>query len=127
MHLDDDRAMPRSSESPAGTPPRSPPASRVPDDHPARSAEERLLHELQDECSDVGVSARGMNVAGFEAGVRDFAREARRYGATIEQTIILLKECLRDERLRQEDRDQYDRLRERAVRWVIETYYDTTP
>lgn len=94
---------------------------------PARLAASRLFDELRDECSEVGITARGMNLPGLEAGVRAYGREARRLGATIERTVILLKECLRDERLAVADRAAYDRVREVAVRWVIEAYFDTSP
>ena len=118
---------PRPPEPPSGPPGRSDPAARLPDDHPARSAAERLFAELRDECSEVGVSARGMNVAGLEAGVCAYGREARRLGASVEQTVLLLRECLRDERLREGDRVEYERLRETAVRWVIGAYFDAHP
>ena len=117
---------PRPPEPPDGPRRPSGPAA-LPHDHPARSAADRLFAELQDECSEVGVSARGMNVAGLESGVQAYGREARRLGASAEQTVVLLKECLRDERLRERDRVEYERLREAAVRWVIAAYFDAHP
>ena len=114
---------------PAGEPPGRLPgaeplrATSLAADHPARTAAEHLFAELRDECSEVGLTARGMNRVGLEAGVRLYAQEARRLGASPEQTIILLKECLRDERLGS-DRTEYDLVRESAVRWAIEAYFD---
>ena len=91
-----------------------------------RTAAERLVDELRDECSEVGVSARGLNLAGLEAGVRAFAREAKRYGAMAERMLVLLKECLRDERLPQHDRAQFDQLMSSIVKWSIDEYYGNT-
>ena len=99
-------------------------ASR-PHDRRVEAAAQRLVAELRDECSEVGVSARGLNVAGMEAGVRAFAAEAKRYGATAERMIVLLKECLRDERLPQNDRVLYDSLLSNVVKWAIDAYYST--
>ncbi len=95
----------------------------LPSDDDVRAAAERLVAELRDECSEVGVSARGLNIAGFEAGVRAFALEAKKYGATIERMLVLLKNCLRDERLPDNDRTQYEALRSAAVSWAIDAYY----
>jgi hypothetical protein len=87
-----------------------------------RAAAERLVAELRDDCSEVGVSARGLNMRGFEAGVRAFARQAKRHGTTIERMLVLLVQCLRDERLPEEHRDQYEALRDLAVGWAMSTY-----
>jgi hypothetical protein len=89
----------------------------------ARAAAERLVAELRDECSEVGISARGLNVRGLEAGVRAFALEAKRYGASPERMLVLLKECLRDERLPDNDRRRYEALLSAAVTWAIDAYY----
>ena len=90
---------------------------------PVRAVAERLVAELRDVCSEVGVSARGLNMRGLEAGVRAFAREAKRYGAPVERMLVLLTECLRDERLPDRDRDRYRLLRGAAVTWAIDAYY----
>lgn len=104
--------------------PRDPRDPREPRrDEPARAAAEHLFEELRDECSEVGINGRGMNVTGFERGVRAFTREAKRLGASIERTLVLLKDCLRDQRLPQEDRDIYQHYVDSAVRWAIDAYY----
>ncbi len=90
---------------------------------PIRAAAERLVAELRDECSDIGVSARGLNLPGFEAGVRAFAREAKQHGATAERMLVLLKQCLRDERLPSGDRARYEFYLSVAVTWAIDAYY----
>ncbi|MEJ7810726.1 MAG: hypothetical protein WKG32_09995 [Gemmatimonadaceae bacterium] len=101
-----------------------PPVNDEAQDQPrVLSAAERLVAELRDECSEVGVSARGMNLPGLDAAVRAFAREARRYGALCERVLVLLKECLRDERLSQSDRDKYDAALELCVKAAIDEYY----
>ena len=89
----------------------------------ARAAAELLDAELRGECSEVGVSARGLNVRGLGVGVRAFALEAKRYGATVERMLVLLKECLRDERLPDNDRTRYEALLSAAVTWAIDAYY----
>jgi len=91
-----------------------------------RSTREWLVGELRDECSDIGVSARGFDLAGFLRGVRAFARDARRLGAPAERMLVLLKQCLADERLPREDRDVYEQFYDAAVRTAIETYYEAT-
>ncbi len=88
-----------------------------------RGAAERLVAELRDECSEIGVSARGLNLRGLEAGVRAFAREAKRHGAPAERMLVLLKQCLRDERLPSGDRARYHFYLSEAVRWAIDAYY----
>ena len=90
----------------------------------ARSARERLVAELRDECSDVGVSARGFDFDGFLRGVRTFAREARRLGAPAERMLVLLKRCLADERIPREDREVYERYHDAAMTTAIDTYYE---
>ena len=89
-----------------------------------REAQERLVAELRDECSDIGVSAHGFDLEGFIRGVRAFAREARRLGAPAERMLILLKQCLVDERLPQEDRERYLHYHETAMTTAIEAYYE---
>ncbi len=97
--------------------------NRSPSDDPLRDAVDHLVAELRDECSEVGISGRGLNLRGFERGVREFAREAKRLGATAERMLVLLKECLRDQRLPQRDRDTYQLYMDSAVRWAIDAYY----
>lgn len=89
-----------------------------------RPARERLVAELRDECSDIGVSARGFDPAGFLDGVRAFAREARHLGAAAERMLVLLKQCLADERLPREDREVYQRYHDAAMTTAIATYYE---
>ena len=89
-----------------------------------REAQERLVAELRDECSDIGVSARGFDLAGFVRGVRAFAREARRLEAPAAQMLVLLKRCLADERLPRDDRELYERYRDTAMSEAITAYYD---
>jgi hypothetical protein len=91
---------------------------------PLRAAREWLVAELRDECSDIGVSARGFDFGGFLRGVATFAREARRLGAPAERMLVLLKQCLADERLPHGDRELYQQYRDAAVRTAITTYYD---
>jgi len=94
---------------------------------PLAGTAEWLVAELRDECSEIGVSigatGREFHPAGFERGVHAFAREARRLGATPERMLVLLKECLRDERLPREDVDVYERHVATAVRTAITAYY----
>jgi hypothetical protein len=89
-----------------------------------RPAREWLVAELRDECSDVGVSARGFDFDGYLRGVRTFAREARRLGAPAERMLVLLKRCLADERLPREDRQVYERYHDAAMTTAIATYYE---
>jgi hypothetical protein len=88
---------------------------------------EWLVAELRDECSDIGVSARGFDLAGFLRGVRTFAREARRLGAPAERMLVLLKRCLADERLPREDREVYQQYHDGAMSNAIATYYEAAP
>ena len=115
-------ATPRVQNGPDAAPGERQPA---PPADPVLEPAERLVHELQDECSDIGVSARGFDLAGFVRGVRCFAREARRYGATPERMLVLLKQCLHDERLPPEDREVYDLYLTTAVRTAIGAYYSS--
>ena len=97
-----------------------------PPDGPAsglHSTREWLVTELRDECSDIGVSARGFDLAGYLRGAQTFGREARRLGATAAQMLVLLKGCLADERLPREDRDVYQRYHDAAMTAAIVTYY----
>ena len=88
-----------------------------------RDTREWLVAELRDECSDIGVSARGFDFGGYLRGVATFAREARRLGAPAERMVVLLKRCLADERLPRADRELYELYHDAAVRTAIETYY----
>ena len=88
---------------------------------------EWLVAELRDECSDIGVSARGFDLAGFVRGLQTFAREARRLGAPAERMLVLLKHCLADQRLSRDDREVYRQYRDEAVRTAIATYYEAPP
>ena len=106
------------------TPPRAAPRRGEPPNHAARSAREWLVAELRDECSDIGVSARGFDFDGFLRGVRTFSREARRLGAPAERMLVLLKQCLADERLPREDRQVYERYHDAAMTAAIATYYE---
>ena len=107
-------------------PGRSAPAHRAapPIDERLRATREWLVAELRDECSDIGVSARGFDLAGFVRGVQTFAREARRLGAPAERVLVLLKQCLADERLPREDREVYQRYYDAAMSTAIATYYE---
>ena len=103
-------------------------ADRPPSDGPSerlRSTREWLVAELADECSEIGVSARGFDLGGFVAGVQIFAREARRLGAPAERMLVLLKQCLADERLPWEDREVYQRYYDTAISSAISTFYET--
>jgi hypothetical protein len=86
-------------------------------------AREWLVAELRDECSEIGVSARGFDLAGFLRGVQAFAREARGLGAPAERMLVLLKQCLADERLPREDREVYQHYYDAAMSTAIGTYY----
>jgi hypothetical protein len=88
-------------------------------------AQERLVAALRDECNAMGVSARGFDRAAFLDGARAFAREARSLGAPAERMLVLLKQCLLDERLPREDRELYERYRDGAMTAAIAAYYDT--
>ena len=107
-------------------PPATPPSDTHGDD-PVHAAAARLIEALRDECNEVGVTARGLNLDGFERGVRAFAQEARRYGATVERAIVLLKNCLHDQRLPRTDIAQYEHYHSSAVRWAIDAYYSAGP
>ena len=91
------------------------------------AAQRWLVDELRDECSDIGVSARGFDLEGFIRGVHAFAREARRYGAPPERMLVLLKQCLVDERLPDEDREQYQLYVTTAVSAAIDAYFAAGP
>jgi hypothetical protein len=89
-----------------------------------RPTQEWLVAELRDECSDMGVSAHGFDLDGFVRGVRAFAREARRLGAPAERMLVLLKQCLTDQRLPEQDRERYLHYRTSAVSAAIAAYYE---
>jgi hypothetical protein len=93
-------------------------------DDPVHDAAERLVAELRDECRALGVTARAAPPAGLEASVRAFAHEARRLGASPERMLILLKSCLRDERLASRDRAAFELAHDAAVRMAIEAYFE---
>jgi hypothetical protein len=98
-----------------------------PPDGPAsglHSTREWLVTELRDECSDIGVSARGFDLAGYLRGAQTFGREARRLGATAAQMLVLLKGCLADERLPREDREVYQQYHDSAMSAAIAAYYE---
>jgi hypothetical protein len=121
-------ADPLTPGDPSGAPPLegAAPDGSGPDDLPngvLRTAGERLVAELRDECSDIGVSARGFDFDGLLRGVRAFAREARRLGAPAERMLVLLKRCLADGRLPREDRDVYQQYHDAAMTAAIVTYY----
>ena len=82
------------------------------------------MAELRDECSYIGVSAHGFDHRGFLRGVRAFAREARRLGAPAERMLVLLKQCLADQRIPQDDREVYLHYRETATTAAIQAYYE---
>ena len=106
--------------------------STAPGDAARRIAErlqatrEWLVAELRDECSDSGVRARGYDLSGVVGGVRTFVREARRLGAPAERMLVLLKQCLADERLPRDDRELYQQYYESAISTAIATYYEAT-
>lgn len=114
-------------------PPRDPTtAPPEPDatDDPVDAAANRLVRELGDECVAVGATvgtARSANPEALERAVRAFSREARRLGASPERMLVLLKGCLRDERLAPRDRAAFERVSDVAVRWAIETYFEPVP
>jgi hypothetical protein len=89
-----------------------------------RAAQRWLVAELRDECSDIGVSAHGCDLDGFLRGVRAFAREARRLGAPAERMLVLLKQCLLDQRLPEQDRERYLHYRTSAVSAAIVAFYE---
>ena len=89
-----------------------------------RPTQEWLVAELRDECSDMGVSAHGFDLDAFVRGVRAFAREARRLGAPAERMLVLLKQCLIDQRLPEQDRERYLHYRSTAVSAAIAAYYE---
>ena len=100
------------------------PAGAPPTDGRLRPTQEWLVAELRDECSDIGVSAHGFDLDGFLRGVRAFAREARRLGAPSERMLVLLKQCLLDQRLPEQDRERYLHYRTSAVTAAISAYYE---
>ena len=117
------------AELPSGDGPTPAGAPRRPGGEPdarLRPTREWLVAELRDECSDIGVSARGFDLAGFIGGVQTFAREARRLGAPAERMLVLLKQCLADERLPREDREVYERYYDTAMSTAIATYYEVS-
>ena len=89
-----------------------------------RPTQEWLVAELRDECSDIGVSAHGFDLDGFIRGVRAFSREARRLGAPAERMLVLLKQCLLDQRLPEQDRERYLHYRTSAVTAAIAAFYE---
>jgi hypothetical protein len=58
--------------------------------------------------------------------VRAFAREARRLGAPAARMLVLLKQCLADQRISPADREVYLQYREAATTTAIATYYEPT-
>lgn len=99
-------------------------AMTLPVDGRLRPTQEWLVAELRDECSDIGVSAHGFDLDGFIRGVRAFAREARRLGAPAERMLVLLKQCLLDQRLPEQDRERYLHYRTSAVSAAIAAFYE---
>ncbi len=99
-------------------------AGAPPIDGRLRPTQEWLVAELRDECSDIGVSAHGFDLDGFIRGVRAFAREARRLGAPAERMLVLLKQCLLDQRLPEQDRERYLHYRTGAVSAAITAFYE---
>ena len=87
------------------------------------AAQRWLVDELRDECSEIGVGARGFDLDAFLAGVAVFAREARRLGAAPERMLVLLKSCLSDDALPSADREQYRLYVDRAVTAAVRAYY----
>ena len=83
--------------------------------HPLRPAADRLVGLLREDCNDVVVTARGFNYPGFERAIRTFARDAKRLSVPVERMLVLLKQCLYDERLPRDDIDTYARYMNDAV------------
>ena len=86
-------------------------------------AQRWLVDELRDECSDIGVSARGFDLDAFLAGVAVFATEARRLGAPPERMLVLLKACLSDDSIPLRDREEYRVYLDRAVSAAVRAYF----
>lgn len=82
-----------------------------------------LVDELRDECSDIGISARGFDLDAFLAGVAVFATEARRLGAPPERMLVLLKACLADDSIPARDREEYRIYLDRAVSTAVRAYF----
>lgn len=87
------------------------------------AAQQWLVDELRDECSDIGVGARGFDLDAFSEGVAVFAREARRLGAPPERMLVLLKQCLVNEAIPHADRERYQLYMDVAVRAAVRAYF----
>ena len=87
------------------------------------AAQRWLIDELRDECSDIGVSARGFDLDAFTEGAAVFAREALRLGAPPERMLVLLKQCLTDEAIPRADRERYQLYVDVAVRAAVRAYF----
>jgi hypothetical protein len=113
------RVRPAAAEAPEA--PRG--AATVDAAHGIAVAQRWLVDELRDECSDIGVSARGLDLDAFTEGVAVFAREAQRLGALPERMLVLLKECLADDAIPRADRDRYQLYVDVAVTAAVRAYF----
>lgn len=91
------------------------------------AAQRWLVDELRDECSEIGIGARGFDLTAFLEGVAVFAREAARLGAPPERMLVLLKQCLADDKIPSADREQYRLYVDRAVSAAVHAYYAGPP
>ena len=87
------------------------------------AAQQWLVDELRDECSDIGVGAHGFDLDAFSEGVAVFAREARRLGAPPERMLVLLKQCLANEAIPRAGREHYQLYMDVAVSAAVRAYF----